>query len=250
MNVKTSLLNNTGITEAELHSPLGSLLLLKQIYKLPRLPQKFIQFKRKMPSNYYLVNMNYLAHIYLSGDDKELKIGNFIADSVKGKKFVQYPANIQKGIVLHRAIDTYTDSHPTFRKSVTRLFPVYSHYSSVIVDILYDHFLAANWNNFSSIPLETYVEEFYTLLKENVDILPKPVQHFLPYMIRDNWLLNYSTVEGIGKILSQMNRRTRNRSRMDLATKELKLFYPEFKDDFFSFFPSLQEFVEESRRKI
>lgn len=194
--------------------------------------------------------MNYLAHIYLSGDDKELMIGNFIADSVKGKKFIQYPLNIQKGIILHRAIDTYTDSHPIFRKSVTRLFPVYSHYSTVIVDILYDHFLAANWDSYSAVPLETYVNDFYFLLKEHIHILPKPVQHFLPYMIRDNWLLNYATIEGIGKILSQMNRRTQNRSRMDLATRELKEFYPEFQEDFFSFFPTLEEFVQESLPKL
>ncbi len=153
--------------------------------------------------------MNYLAHIYLSGDDDELKIGNFIADSVKGREFISYPGRIQKGIILHRAIDTYTDSHLTFRKSVSRLFPVYSHYSRVIVDILYDHFLAINWNNYSEVPLEKYVSGFYLLLDENFDVLPKEVQQFLPYMKNDNWLLNYASLEGIEKILYQMNQRTK-----------------------------------------
>ena len=87
--------------------------------------------------------MNFLAHIYLSGDDDELKIGNFIADSVKGKKFSQFPDQVQKGITLHRKIDSYTDSHPIVRESVLRLFPKYGHYSSVIVDILYDHFFSS-----------------------------------------------------------------------------------------------------------
>lgn len=194
--------------------------------------------------------MNYLAHIYLSGDDDDLKIGNFIADSVKGKKFIKYPPGIQKGIILHRAIDTYTDAHPTFRKSVTRLFPVYSHYSTVIVDILYDHYLAANWNKFSKVPLDIYVDDFYSLLNENLDSLPKQVKHFLPYMIKDNWLLNYATIEGIGKILSQMNRRTLNKSKMDLAVKELELYYEDFKEDFFLFFKQLELFVEESVQKL
>lgn len=186
--------------------------------------------------------MNYLAHIYLSGEDEDLKIGNFIADSVKGKQFVSFSSKIQKGIILHRAIDTFTDSHPIVRKSCHRLFDTYSHYSSVIVDILYDHFLAANWASYSSVPLPEYVEEFYNLLNRNYERLPAKVQHFLPFMIRDNWLLNYATVEGIGKILFQMNQRTGNKSRMDLAVQELELYYTEFGEEFKLFFNDLENF--------
>ena len=187
--------------------------------------------------------MNYLAHIYLSGEDDNLKIGNFIADSIKGKKYLSYPLEIQNGIILHRAIDTFTDTHPTVRKSAHRLFPEYSHYSAVIVDILYDHFLAANWAEFSDIPLEEYVADFYELLIARKPILPKRVQQFLPYMIEDNWLLSYATKEGIGKILYQMNMRTKNKSRMDLAVRELELYYDLFEAEFRSFFPELELFV-------
>jgi acyl carrier protein phosphodiesterase len=194
--------------------------------------------------------MNFLAHIYLSGDDDELKIGNFIADSVKGKTFIKYPERVRQGIVLHRAIDTFTDAHPVFRQSSQRLFPTYSHYSTVIVDILYDHFLAANWSSYSNTPLKTYVEDFYELLQNNLEILPKAVQHFLPYMIRDNWLLDYATVEGIGRILSQMNRRTKNRSRMDLAVRELDLYYAEFEKEFTIFFKDLREFTGDKVKKL
>lgn len=189
--------------------------------------------------------MNYLAHIYLSGGDDDLKIGNFIADSVKGKKFISYPEKIQKGIILHRAIDTYTDSHPVVKKSVTRLFKDYSHYSRVIVDILYDHFLAANWKDYSVVPLEQYVSDFYSLLHRYFDVLPKRVQNFLPYMEQENWLFNYATVEGIGKILSQMNIRTGNRSRMNLAVNELNIYYTEFEEEFRIFFKDLQFFANE-----
>ena len=187
--------------------------------------------------------MNYLAHIYLSGEDDNLKIGNFIADSIKGKKYLSYPLQIQNGIILHRAIDTFTDTHPTVRKSAHRLFSEYSHYSTVIVDILYDHFLAANWAEFSDIPLEDYVADFYQLLTEQNSILPKRVQQFLPYMIEDNWLLSYATIDGIGKILYQMNMRTKNKSRMHLAVKELELYYDLFEAEFRSFFPELELFV-------
>ena len=194
--------------------------------------------------------MNFLAHIYLSGDDTAIKIGNFIADSVKGKQFIHYPKGIQKGIILHRAIDTFTDTHPTVRKSVRRLFPIYSHYSTVIIDILYDHFLAANWSEYSNIPLHIYVADFYTLLNENIDILPLPIRQFLPIMIRQNWLLKYSTIDGIGEILTQMNHRTGYKSQMNLAVKELETYYIQFGEEFKSFFGDMENFAFEKIPKL
>ncbi len=188
--------------------------------------------------------MNYLAHIYLSGEDDQLKIGNFIADSIKGRKFLHYPEGIQKGIILHRAIDYYTDTHPVFRKSSQRLFPKYRHYSGVIVDILYDHFLAANWEKYYSVPLETYVDQFYQMLNAHFDILPKKVQRFLPVMIENNWLLNYATIEGIGKILYQMNMRTGNKSKMNFAVEDLQNHYQDFEKEFFEFFEELRDFTK------
>lgn len=188
--------------------------------------------------------MNYLAHIYLSKDDDLLKIGNFAADSIKGKSFLKYPERMRTGITLHRAIDTYTDSHPIVRESVSRLFPKYSHYSTVIVDILYDHYLAKNWNDFHPQPLSEYVNEFYTLLENQYSILPKRVQSFLPVMTAHNWLLSYATIDGIGKILYQMNIRTKRRSDMHLAVYDLQKFYSEFEKEFRAFFKELEKYVE------
>lgn len=194
--------------------------------------------------------MNFLAHIYLSGEDPELKIGNFIADSVKGKKYTQYPDRIQQGITLHRKIDSYTDSHAIVRKSVSRLFPKYRHYSTVIVDILYDHFLAANWGEYSETPLEEYVTEFYQLLQENYDILPKQIQNFLPYMIQDNWLLSYASVQGIGTVLYRMNQRTKNKSKMNFAVIELEEYYSDFDNEFRSFFEELELYTKNEIRTL
>lgn len=194
--------------------------------------------------------MNFLAHIYLSGENQELTIGNFIADSVKGKAFLQYPNEVQKGITLHRKIDSYTDSHPIVKKSVSRLFPKYGHYSAVIVDILYDHFLAANWNEYSNTPLEEYISSFYTLLQEYYDILPKKIQNFMPYMIKDNWLLSYASIQGIGTILYQMNQRTKNRSKMNFAVIELEEHYTDFGKEFRSFFEELELYTKNEIRLL
>lgn len=194
--------------------------------------------------------MNFLAHIYLSRGDKELTIGNFIADSVKGNKYLKYPEGIRQGIILHRAIDYYTDTHPIARKSISRLFPVYGHYSGVIVDILYDHFLAANWKDYSSIPLEKYVATFYDLLQANYTILPKNIQQFLPYMMKDNWLLSYASIEGITTILHQMNERTKRKSKMNLAVVELEEHYEDFGIEFRSFFDELQKYTNEKIKTL
>lgn len=191
--------------------------------------------------------MNFLAHIYLSGDNDQLRIGNFMADSIKGKKYLKYPEKIKQGIILHRAIDYYTDTHPVFRESTQRLFPNYGHYSGIIVDIFYDHFLAANWQEYSNIPLEKYTREFYELLTENYEILPTKVKNFLPFMIRDNWLLSYAEIEGIEQVLSGMNRRTGSKSNMQFAVKELVQYYSEFQEEFKEFFEDLVIF---SRTKL
>lgn len=186
--------------------------------------------------------MNFLAHIYLSGDDELLTIGNFIADGIRGKKYKDYSKNIQKGILLHREIDTYTDAHKTVRLSTKRLHKNYGHYSGVIVDILYDHFLAKNWSQYSDVPLKEYVDNFYNSLYVNFEILPERIQKMMPYMIADNWLLSYESIEGITRVLEGMNRRTKNKSQMNLAVNELQEFYKEFETEFTDFFDELITF--------
>ena len=191
--------------------------------------------------------MNYLAHIYLSNEEEEITLGNFIADGVKGKKYVKFPLGIQQGILLHRAIDSFTDAHPIVRKSTKRLHKKYGHYSGVIVDILYDHFLAKNWTQYHSIPLHKYTENFYNLINSNFDRLTPIIQKMMPYMIEQNWLLSYASIDGIGKILDQMNRRTNNQSKMNLAVIELTKYYKEFEEEFTLFFEDLKKY---SKNKI
>jgi acyl carrier protein phosphodiesterase len=183
--------------------------------------------------------MNFLAHIYLSFDDDEITIGNFIADSIRGNKFTHLPDRIQKGIKLHRHIDTFTDAHPTVRKSTKRLHENYGHYSGIIVDIFYDHYLAKNWKVYSDTPLDVFVNNFYDLLEDNYEILPIGVQRMMPYMISDNWIFNYSKMDGIARVLNGMNRRTKNKSKMNLAILDLETHYDKFEKEFTSFFEEL-----------
>lgn len=189
--------------------------------------------------------MNFLAHIYLSFGDDEITLGNFMADSIRANKYKHLPERVQKGIFLHREIDTFTDTHPIPKKSSKKLHKNYSHYSRVIVDIYYDHFLAKNWKTYSDEPLAVFVDRFYDLLTDNYKILPDGVKRMMPYMISDNWLLNYANLEGIGKVLNGMNRRTKNKSKMNFAIIDLEEHYDAFETEFTAFFEELLVFSKE-----
>ncbi len=189
--------------------------------------------------------MNFLAHIYLSFNDDQVMLGNFIADSIRGNKFKHLPDRVQKGIRLHREIDTFTDAHPIPKKSSKRLHSNYSHYSRVIVDIFYDHFLAKNWAQYSDMPLALFVDRFYDLLEDHYDILPDGVKRMMPYMIADNWIYNYSKMEGIGRVLNGMDRRTKNKSKMNFAILDLEEHYDAFESEFTDFFEELTVFARQ-----
>jgi len=189
--------------------------------------------------------MNFLAHLYLSGDDPEIMVGNFIGDFVKGRTALeQFDPRIIRGIELHRAIDEFTDNHSVVTVSKNRLRPKYRHYSGVIVDVFYDHLLARNWNNYHTDLLPDFADKAYTIIQSLDPILPKEVKFMMPYMIKGNWLVNYSKTEGIHRALSGMARRTPYESKMEEAVIDLELHYEDFKSEFSDFFPQLNSFTQ------
>ncbi len=193
--------------------------------------------------------MNYLAHAFLSGQDEDLLVGNFIGDAVKGKAINGYPATIRKGISLHRAIDEYTDHHPVYRQSRARLSGRYRHYAGVLTDIFYDHYLARNWQQYHHDPLPVYTRWVYAVLARQAAALPERVNYMLQFMVPQNWLLNYANLEGIQKVLNGMARRTTFESGMENALDELQQYYTELEEEFTAFFPQLQTFVQRKLKK-
>ncbi len=190
--------------------------------------------------------MNFLAHIYLSFDHPGISIGNFMADGLKRQPLEHFPKDFQKGVMLHRAIDEYTDQHPIFKISCKRIFKIHGHYSRVIVDVFYDHFLAVKWANYHSVPLEIFSQDFYALLENHFEELPLKTQHLFPYMKKQNWLVAYKKIEGIDQILKGMQRRTKFSAKLDVASKDLVMHYKDFENDFDSFFKELIIFSKAS----
>jgi acyl carrier protein phosphodiesterase len=151
--------------------------------------------------------MNYLAHAHLSFMHEEILIGNMISDFVKGKKKFDYPINIQKGIALHRAIDTFTDTHASTKEAKTYFKSAVGAYSGAFVDVMYDHFLAKDTSSWCEVSLDDFTKQVYDSLEANYHLLPKGFQGMLPYMKRDNWLFNYQYNWGIEKSFQGVARR-------------------------------------------
>lgn len=171
-------------------------------------------------------------------------LGNFIADHVKGKEILNYSEAVRDGILMHRAIDTFTDQHQVVKQSIARLRNDFRKYSGVIVDMYYDHFLSAHWNEYSDIDIHTFTRTRYTTLNSFHSILPARSARLLFYMERQNWLLSYSNFEGMQQAFNGMSRRTTFESNMEFAVANLKSDYEEFGNEFRLFFPDLQSYVQ------
>ncbi len=188
--------------------------------------------------------MNYLAHIYLSGDNTSLMLGNFMADGIKGTQWKSFDSEIKKGIELHRAIDYFTDTHEIVKISKNRIWSKYRHYNAVVIDIFYDHFLAKFWTDYHSEELDRFTKTTYQTLQHNVEVLPARTKLFLHHMVKNDLLYNYQHISGIDKVMKGMARRASFDSGMEQAAQDLELYYDEFISDFKTFFPLLEQFVK------
>ncbi|TAF66521.1 MAG: DUF479 domain-containing protein [Cytophagales bacterium] len=185
--------------------------------------------------------MNFLAHFFLSGEQPEWIVGNFIADFIRGNQFRHLPPNIQQGITLHRFIDSFTDSHPTVRQSTKRLHEHYHKFSGVVVDIYHDHFLAKNWLRHSSEPLEDFANRMYATVQQYKNILPEKVQEVLPYMIKHNWLVNYAHFESLEDTFQRLAKRIEYKSPVQEAVATLQQNYEPLETDFSLFFEEIKQ---------
>jgi len=183
--------------------------------------------------------MNFLAHYFLSGTDQEIQFGNFIADWVKGNKYFQYPLGIQNGIVMHRKIDSFTDSHPIVMDSKSKFREIYGKHSGIFVDVLYDHFLAKNWDLYSDENLQTKANSFYLVLIKKYNFLPEKIKFFLPHLIFSNRLVRYETLEGLQNSIEIMENRTSLPCKSEEALEIVRKNYSTLNKEFSLFFKDL-----------
>jgi acyl carrier protein phosphodiesterase len=191
--------------------------------------------------------MNWLAHLFLSEYNVEHRLGNFLADLVKGSARQELNPHIQKGIAGHQVIDIFTDSHSVVHRSKQRIGNDYRRFSGILIDVFYDHFLAKNWLVYSPIPLEEFTTEIYQSFQTYPEQIPAPATELIARMAAEDWLGNYRSVTGIEttlrRISSRMSRRMNRSLMLHPAINELSTHYCELESDFQEFFPELLEHV-------
>lgn len=194
--------------------------------------------------------MNFLAHAYLSFGQEGILVGNFAADFIKGKDLYRFQREIKTGILLHREIDMFTDSHPLVKAGQSYLRPKFRHYSTVITDIFFDYFLGKNWERYSTIPLEDFVNQTYETIEHHLPELPETFAEMFYWMKSQNWLLHYREIAGIQKALNGLTQRTIFESKMNEATEVLLEKEIEFELIFFAFFRELETFAREKLSEL
>jgi len=195
--------------------------------------------------------MNYLAHAYLSFQQPEVVVGNIISDYIKGKKQYDYPLSIQKGIRLHRAIDTFTDSHEAVRQAKQYLKPAVGLYSGAFIDIAFDHYLALDILSFSSTKdLAVFAESTYQILETNQAYFPEKFEKIFPYMKENNWLYNYQFRWGIEKSFANIARRAVYLSSAEDCFKLWEENYESIHQLYKTFFPALKAYSFDCLNKL
>ncbi len=191
--------------------------------------------------------MNFLAHLYLSGESVDIQIGNFIGDYVKGSQYLNYRESVKEGILLHRAIDHYTDQSIWVSQSKIFFQPAYRRYAGIVCDLLYDHFLAQEWTGYSTHSLRQFTSRVHKSLMRNYLILPIRVQQFLPFLIQNKRLESYATKEGLYKALEVMAKYTSLPPLQDEALRILSLHQTDLLEHFRQFMKEVVTFVEQDK---
>lgn len=190
--------------------------------------------------------MNYLAHSILSFTNGQL-VGNMIADFIKNNERENFPLDIQEGIKLHRAIDTFTDSHPAVSEAKKIFSPLVRLYSGAFVDVAFDYYVA---HLYTEKELKLHSKRVYMILWENERCLPENYKKMLVRMEHDDWLTNYREEQGIQFSMQNVLHKAK------YLDKDLKVFdiFLENKNElqkcFDNFFPDILSEFEKKYRSV
>ncbi|MEN0051576.1 MAG: ACP phosphodiesterase [Bacteroidota bacterium] len=190
--------------------------------------------------------MNYLAHLFLSCEDEELLIGNFIADFVKNRYREELSPRVLEGIQLHRVIDSFTDRHPVVVQTTRLLHPKHHKYSPVLMDVFFDYLLAENWEMYSQESINDFSTRVYAILSKNIDQVPAPFQARTLSMVQHHWLMSYMMLEGMEDTFERMKRRVSKPEYLDDAVLSLQEHHETLTKTFHTFFPEIIQVVRET----
>lgn len=185
--------------------------------------------------------MNFLAHLFLSGTNEQVMIGNFIADSIRHKEIKNQPVDVQKGIQLHQRIDSFTDTHPKVKECTKLLHAAHGKYAPVLIDIFYDYFLIKNWSRYTDLDFEEFIQNAYHILEQNMEFVPPKLARYLPRMIDDNFLARYGYLDGIAFTVGKVQNRVSKPKLLDNPIESIFDHEQSLDINFNLFFPELKE---------
>jgi acyl carrier protein phosphodiesterase len=183
--------------------------------------------------------MNHLAHLYLATPTAESLIGNLSGDFVKGALGERFTPGIRAGILQHRYIDAFTDSHPSVAAFRRLLVPEHGHYSRVIADMFFDHFLASRFEELGGEPLEQFLSRTFRLIDPHQQELPGRLRMIYPRIRDEGWLLTYREIDGIHFALRNIARRLSRPHPLESSTRHLTESRRELEERFDEFFPDV-----------
>lgn len=194
--------------------------------------------------------MNLVAHQFLSFNQPEIQIGNYLGEVVKGNKYQNYPIKIQQGILLHRNIDYFTDTNNIVKESTSYFHTTQHKYAPIIIDLMYDYFLIKHWNQYSKVPFNILKKDCYTLFKDNFLIYPSSLQEMTSHLIKHDWFENYKTLEGIQRTLNGISKRAKFSNNLQHSLNCMIQYEEIIEQHFLLFMPEVikmsKEFIDES----
>lgn len=193
--------------------------------------------------------MNWLAHAFLSTSDAPFRLGNLLADMIRGRDRAAMPRRFLEGVRHHQAIDAFTDTHRLVFRSRARIGGRFGHANGILVDIFYDHFLALDWDRYASEPLEVFTARVYEDMRIGIPSFPEDAKTAMRKLANDDRLGSYRKLDGIKDSLCLVSRRLAKRIGRDLALErgidELVQNFDGLRQDFTEFFPELRRHSEE-----
>ncbi|WP_417775419.1 ACP phosphodiesterase [Stutzerimonas xanthomarina] len=186
--------------------------------------------------------MNYLAHLHLGGERPGQLLGSLYGDFVKGPLQDRWPADIEAGIRLHRQIDVFTDSHPVVLQAKQRFPRERRRYAGILVDLFFDHCLAAHWHDYASEPLPDFTARVYRVLREEAE-LPAKLALIAPRMAAHDWLGSYRDFAVMEQVVAGMSHRLSRPEGLAGGVVELEQLYTPLLQDFREFYPQLHAFA-------
>jgi acyl carrier protein phosphodiesterase len=198
--------------------------------------------------------MNYLAHLYLADGSPHSLLGNLLGDFVKGNDLLLYPDGVQRGIRLHRRVDSFTDRHPVVQRSLTRISHRWGWFAGIIIDVYYDHLLATDWDRHSTVPLRSFSDSVYRVLDDHRDLMPDDAREPLARLVRNDRLFSYAHIDGIAAAFESISQRIRDRMprhsvQLEDAIPDLRGCHLDLSADFDAFFPELVAFADGCKRE-